>query len=260
MNTPRPSHSSALSRRGFAAAAIVSAATFLSACAVPRAPSDALPLALVYGGPQGCADCAPTIATVLRSGPRPFRVRFVGPGTPHPISRSALDAAALYVQPGGGADLDATWRDLRPSADAIRSWVHDGGSFLGLCFGAYLAGSNPGLDLLPGDTFGWAGSAGASVPDDRDTVVPVTWRGRRRHMYFQDGPGFALDRNARAEVLGQYPDGVPAALVASFGAGRVGVSGPHPEADRSWFEAAGLRNPDGYRLDLARDLITTTCG
>ncbi|CAM4052356.1 hypothetical protein NONI108955_06325 [Nocardia ninae] len=37
--------------------------------------------------------------------------------------------------------------------------------------------------------------------------------------------------------------------------GRVGVSGPHPEADESWYADKGLRNPDGVRLDLAYELI-----
>jgi len=129
---------------------------------------------------------------------------------------------------------------------------------MGMCFGAYLAGRDPGFDLLPGDAFGWAGSTGASVPDDRDTVIPVTWRGRRRHVYFQDGPGFRVDRPEGTTVLATYANGVPAALVARFGSGRVGVTGPHPEATRTWFADAGLENPDGYSPDLAHDLITTT--
>jgi hypothetical protein len=58
-------------------------------------------------------------------------------------------------------------------------------------------------------------------------------------------------------VLATYDTGAVAALVTSYGAGRVGVVGPHPEADRHWYPR-GLTNPDGIRPDLGYDLIQAT--
>ncbi|MFF2851931.1 BPL-N domain-containing protein [Streptomyces sp. NPDC058001] len=222
--------------------------------------SDRPPLALVYGGPQGCPDCPSAIAALLRRAPQSFRVRYVGPGTGVPLTADALAGARLYVQPGGGSDLDGAWRDLRGSAKVLRDWVREGGSYLGLCFGAYLAGRDPGFGLLPGDTDGYIDLPDTTVHDQRDTVVPVNWRGRRRHMYFQDGPAFLLDKGADVDVLATYANGAAAVVVAPYGKGRVGVSGPHPEADRSWYEDAGLKNPDGIRFDLADELIDRTIG
>jgi hypothetical protein len=49
-------------------------------------------------------------------------------------------------------------------------------------------------------------------------------------------------------------------VVTSFGAGRVGVVGPHPEADRSWYRDAHLTNPDGVQPDLGHDLVESTVG
>ncbi|MFD9894689.1 BPL-N domain-containing protein [Amycolatopsis sp. NPDC059027] len=242
---------------------ILPAAALLAAgCARSEAGErdDEPPLALVYGGPQGCPACAPAIATLLRQAPRPFRVEYVGPGTENPLTGAALAEAQLYVQPGGGADLDGTWRHLRDSAGLIRDWVRDGGNYLGLCFGAYLAGREPGFDLLPGDTRGYTDTPGASVPDGRDTVVRVDWQGKPRHMYFQDGPAVLLDKGADATVLATYPNGTAAVVVAPYGKGRVGVSGPHPEADASWYAEKGLGNPDGVQFDLAYELIEATAG
>ncbi|MFJ6657621.1 BPL-N domain-containing protein [Streptomyces sp. NPDC091377] len=220
--------------------------------------SERPPLALVYGGPQGCPDCPSSIATVLRRAPQPFRVTYVGPGTDVALTADALAEARLYVQPGGGSDLEGAWRDLRGSAGMLRDWVGEGGSYLGLCFGAYLAGRDPGFDLLPGDTDGYIDLPDTTIHDARDTVVPVRWGGRRRHMYFQDGPAFLLDKGADADVLATYPNGSAAVVVAPYGKGRVGVSGPHPEADRTWYENADLENPDGIRFDLAQELIAKT--
>ncbi|PPG68410.1 hypothetical protein C5C31_11155 [Rathayibacter rathayi] len=258
-DTPRTPHRSRPTRRtlllggGFAATGLLALGAGLAVAGAKERP-----LALVYDGPQGCDDCAPTIATVLKDSPRGYRVEYVGPGTGTALTAAALARAELYVQPGGGSDLDGVWSDLEPIADDLREWVQNGGSYLGLCFGAYLAGSEPGFDLLPGDAFGWAGSEGSTVPDDRDTVIPVTWRGDTRHVYFQDGPGFTIDDSADVDVLATYSDGTPAVLVAAYGKGRVGVAGPHPEADRSWYTEKGLSNSDGYSMDLAQDLIAAT--
>lgn len=76
-------------------------------------------------------------------------------------------------------------------------------------------------------------------------------------MFFQDGPTFDLDAGSTADVLGRYRNCMPAAIVASYGAGTVGLVGPHPEADRSWY-TGGLSNPDGVRFDLGYDLIDKT--
>lgn len=77
-------------------------------------------------------------------------------------------------------------------------------------------------------------------------------------MYFQDGPTFKLRADANANVLATYRNDQPAALVTPYGAGRVGVVGPHPEADQSWYSSARLTNPDGIRLDLGHDFVETT--
>ncbi|MEV0266928.1 BPL-N domain-containing protein [Streptomyces sp. NPDC050617] len=245
-------------------AALVSAALLVAGCASSSSAEarqpDERPLAVIYDGPQGCDDCAPAVAKVLREAPQGYRIKFVKA----PLKASDLAGAKLYVQPGGGADLERTWQDLKGSADVLRTWVREGGSYLGLCFGAYLAGRDPGFGLLPGDAGGYTDSRGAVVDDDRDTVLKVAWRGKPRHMYFQDGPVFYFDRGADAkgvEVLATYPgNNLPAVAVARYGKGRVGVSGPHPEADASWYERAGLNNPDGVRPDLAYDLIKATTG
>ncbi|MFC6937655.1 hypothetical protein ACFQHO_50250 [Actinomadura yumaensis] len=88
----------------------------------------------------------------------------------------------------------------------------------------------------------------------------MNWQGRPRHMYFQDGPAFFLDPGADATVLATYPNKTAAVVVAPYGKGRVGVSGPHPEADASWYADKDLSNPDGVHFDLAYELIEATAG
>ncbi|MGW1103681.1 BPL-N domain-containing protein [Streptomyces sp. NPDC002540] len=209
-------------------------------------------LALVYRGPASLPGCPEAVAGLLASGPWGLDVRFTGPDETCPLSAESLSRAVLYAQPGGGT-LAAAWRTLRRQRRTIRDFVHGGGRYLGFCLGGYLAGVTPGFGLLPGDTDQYIRSPGATVHDEGNTLVQVTWRGRPRTVFFQDGPLFVLEENADARILATYDNGTPAALVTRFGSGPVAVTGPHPEATDDWYTDHGLQVQ--HTLDLALDLV-----
>ena len=212
------------------------------------------PLALVYRGPASTRGCPEAVAELLAAGPWGLDVRFTGPGEELPLSAESLSRALVYAQPGGGS-LSPAYRKLRRQRDAIRDFVQGGGRYLGFCLGGYLAGATPGFDLLPGDTDQYISAPGCTVHDDNNTLVEVVWRGRPRTVFFQDGPYFVLDEGADTKVLATYTNGMPAAMVTRFGAGRVGVTGPHPEATDDWYTDYGLPVQD--TRDLALDLVET---
>ncbi|MFE4961070.1 BPL-N domain-containing protein [Streptomyces sp. NPDC056653] len=210
------------------------------------------PLALVYRGPASLPGCPEAVAGLLASGSWNLDVRFTGPDEALPLSADSLSRALLYAQPGGGT-LSSAYRILRRQRRAIRGFVRNGGRYLGFCLGGYLAGSTPGFGLLPGDTDQYISSPGATIHDEGNTLVQVTWRGRPRTVFFQDGPIFSLDENAHAKVLATYDNLTPAALVTRFGRGRVAVTGPHPEATDDWYTDHGL--PVHHTRDLGLDLV-----
>ncbi|MEE1805379.1 BPL-N domain-containing protein [Streptomyces sp. BE133] len=210
------------------------------------------PLALVYRGPASLPGCPEAVADLLAAGPWELDVRFAGPREALKLSAESLSRALVYAQPGG-MSLRPAYRKLRRQRDAIRGFVHGGGRYLGFCLGAYLAGATPGFALLPGDTDQYIRSPGCTVHDTGNTLVGVMWRGRPRTVFFQDGPYFALDANADAIVLATYANGATAAVVTRFGAGRVGVTGPHPEAGDDWY--TDNRLPVHHTQDLAVDLV-----
>jgi hypothetical protein len=234
----------------------------------PTPPSDTgrRRLALVYRGPASLPGCPEAVAALLASGPWDLDVRYVGPEEDLPLSAESLSRAVLYAQPGGGT-LDAAYRILRGQRRAIRDFVHGGGRYVGFCLGGYLAGATPGFGLLPGDTDQYIATSGATVHDEDSTVVRVTWRGTPRSVYFQDGPVFVLDtdsgtadtdengdtRETGVRILARYDNGTTAALVTPCGAGRVAVTGPHPEATPDWYTDHGLTAQ--RTQDLACDLV-----
>ncbi|MBO0790053.1 MAG: hypothetical protein J2P36_03775 [Ktedonobacteraceae bacterium] len=222
------------------------------------------PVALVYRGPGGCKGCSEAVAALLRSSKWNFDVKYVGPKENLKLSAATLRTAVLYAQPGGNGDTGKAYRNIRRQlggSDVMSSWVKSGGRYLGICMGGFIAGDTPnwpGFDLLPGTVGQWINSPGASWKNDNDTVIPVKWRGNARWMYFQDGPYFKPDPEATGvQVLATYMNGKVAAMTAPYVRGKMAVSGPHPEADESWYSEHHLTNPDGVNADLGHDLIDT---
>jgi len=212
-------------------------------------------LALVYRGPASTPGCPEALADALTRSRWNLDVRLVGPREHLRLEADVLSRAVLYAQPGGGS-LRSAWRKLGRHAPAIRNFVASGGGYLGCCLGGYLAGERPGFGLLPGDADRWMSSAGASVDHAGDAIVPVDWGGTRRQLFVQDAPWFDLDPGrGTADVLATYGNGLPAAVVAPFGSGAVGVVGPHPEATVDWYLDAGLPVPGDLRADLTQDLV-----
>ncbi|MCV2490678.1 BPL-N domain-containing protein [Geodermatophilus sp. YIM 151500] len=209
----------------------------------------------MYRGPASTPGCPEAVAAALTRSRWNLEVRYVGPRERLPLEPGVLAGARLYAQPGGGR-LRKAYRKLKHSRAAVREFVRSGGAYLGFCLGGYLAGDTPGFGLLPGDTDRFISSPGARPRHDGDSLVSVTWNGRRHQLYFQDGPWYDLDSSrGPAEVLATYDNGLPAAVVAPFGLGAVGVVGPHPEASPDWYLASGLPVPADVGADLTQDLV-----
>lgn len=210
------------------------------------------PWAALYRGRGAVPGCVEPVAQLLLE--RGLQVRHVGPGERLGLGRAVRSCPSLLAQPGGG-ELEDEWRRVRGDAAAVRAYVGDGGTYLGLCLGAYLAGATPGYALLPGDTDQWCGRPGADVRHTQDAVTTVRWKGVPREVYVQDAPVLEVDE-ARVRVVARYGDGGVAALACGYAAGRVVVCGPHPEAPPGWSTAAGLAPPRPPTLDLARQLVS----
>jgi hypothetical protein len=200
--------------------------------------------------------CAHAMAQALERSPCHLRIDFIGPGAGAPLTEAGLRQADLYVQPGG-QEVEPAYRRLHAYRDVVRDYVTDGGRFLGVCLGGYLAGSTPGFGLLPGDAERYIELPGASVRHDGEAVIPLFWRGEYREVYFQDGPHFVLDEQHDGMVLARYSNGAIAAAVHPFGQGTVGVVGPHPEAPLDWLEGLCDDPADAVNVDLTWDIVAT---
>lgn len=126
---------------------------------------------------------------------------------------------------------------MRKYRAPIREFVSNGGRYLGVCLGAYLAGHTPGFGLLPkhADTDSECEQKTAQVKNDDDTIIQVDWKWsagpkagqttKDRWIYFQEGAVIQGFRpSADAFILGRYSkSGGVAASVNRHGKGWVGL-------------------------------------
>ncbi|KAG6088407.1 hypothetical protein E4U31_004978 [Claviceps sp. LM219 group G6] len=253
----------------------------MCAAASPAKSSTSQPRALVYRGQSACKGCSEAVARLLEKSPQKFTVTYVGRDEDNQITAELLSQAAVYAQPGG-PDLDQAYKELQPHQAQLRTFVENGGRYLGFCLGAFLAGSTPGFRLLPpgANATPERKAPDAQVTGQEDTMIQVDWTFRsstsrgtsnsqnggagagetaaRRWLYFQDGAvitGLPRD-DGNMTVLGRYSsNGNVAASLTPLGRGVVALVGPHPEATPDWYRAYRLENPDGIHYDIGFDFI-----
>ncbi len=244
-------------RAGFGNRQIVIPTTPPNPCSTTSSSTNVQPIALVYHD-ASTDGCAQALATMIQNNTKwHFKVLLVGPSESISVQAGlAMPGVKIFAEPGATGDDTTSLAAQKGNIRAIRKFVKNGGRFLGVCMGGYLAGKDE-FGLFPVPANEYIKRPRASTANTADTVIPITWRGKVRQMYFQDGPSFILTpRTSGVTVLATYSNGEVAAAVARYGKGKIAVSGPHPEADQSWYSAYNLLYP-GSTQDLGDDLIDT---
>jgi glutamine amidotransferase-like uncharacterized protein len=149
----------------------------------------------------------------------------------HDLKR-VLEDAKIVAFPGGIGDADKYYEFFkRRSANVIADFVESGGHYLGICMGAYWAGSNY-FDILDHvDAVQYIKRPGADVRRSYSTVADVTWQGQEQKMFFYDGCALVGDESEFTTVA-RYANGDPMAIIQN----RIGLIGCHPESQQYWYE------------------------
>ena len=234
------------------------------------------PLALVYEGPGSCSvedgDCTGAAAHVADMAG--FEVKKVGPSALKAESsekdyREIFSRASVWIQPGGTSQ-DFLKIITPQMKQGIHRFVKEGGGYVGFCAGAFASTKYDGtlklegLDVFPGETHAYPNEWVLEFYDNiykfffKDSVynkiLPITWLGKKRYVYWEEGP-YLRNLPSSVEVVATYENDKVAAARTTFGLGRVFVTGLHPEAPQDWREHPTLDDKDGLDFDLAVDMI-----
>jgi len=138
----------------------------------------------------------------------------------------------LYVQPGSNYDVSQFVQGFSSSDfSAMTSYVNNGGNYLGICMGAFLA-TKLGFSLLPGISY-YNDKKGY----ENAQLVPTFWgNSQESQTYVEGGPqitGFSTVAG-KSKIYSTFSDGSPNAAFMKVGKGMVGISSSHFEADNDW--------------------------
>ncbi|MBV9482066.1 MAG: Type 1 glutamine amidotransferase-like domain-containing protein [Acidobacteria bacterium] len=161
------------------------------------------------------------------------------------ISDAQLKTSKLLIVPGGNSIMIG--QNLSAAATAkIRNAVEqDGLHYLGICAGAFFAGSSiyNGVDLTSGVWFNFYADENKGI--HLEALNIALSNGSLLDVYWQDGPQLS----GWGEVVAEFPDGTPAIVEGGAGNGFVVLTGVHLEAPANW--RTGLTFTTPLAVDLA---------
>jgi glutamine amidotransferase-like uncharacterized protein len=152
--------------------------------------------------------------------------------TRHDLERDFFDDVDMVCFPGGFGDASNFEFLTRENGERIQEFVQRGGAYLGICMGAYWAGSEY-FDLLEGvDAVQYITRPGTDTRRPHAKNLNVTWNGIPEKMYFYDGCALVGDEN-KFKTIARYTNGDPMAIIQN----RIGLIGCHPESEPHWYDS-----------------------
>lgn len=144
-----------------------------------------------------------------------------------------LDKCPLLIVPGGytARCVDTLGAE---GFERIREFVADGGGYVGICAGAYLAaqrvevpGRPQGLGIIEIENVRSAGMEVRTIFVTQPDHPVVEGCGGALQIWYQNGP--LTEAGEGVETLAVYEEGSAAIVCSTYGEGRVVIFSPHPE-------------------------------
>lgn len=147
------------------------------------------------------------------------------------VEDNFFDNVDMIAVPGGFGDSESYKTLLKNNQKRVRQFVADGGKYLGICMGAYWAGSHY-FDLLEGvDAVQYIKRPGTDTRRPHAKEMSITWQGQEDSMFWYDGCAFV--GRGRYKTVATYDNGDPMAIIQ----GNLGLIGCHPEAEEFWYSS-----------------------
>jgi len=192
------------------------------------------------------------------------------------INNEGLDNFSILCIPGG--DMYQYSQDISSEGkENIRNFIREGGSYIGVCGGAYFTGERviwqgdqipmTPLAIFPGTT---QGPINEIAPYPHCTMCEVNIVDHTHSITQSEqncvwiaycyGPTFLPNEDADIEILGEYEIvNQPAIVAFEYGLGRVFIIGTHPEfeedSDRDGFPPSDKWDDQGSDWELMKKAV-----
>ncbi len=143
-----------------------------------------------------------------------------------------FDEVDMVAIPGGIGDSDTFKQLFKNNGDRVREFIHNGGRYLGICMGAYWAGSHY-LDILDEvDAVQYIKRPGSDTRRPHAKNLSVSWHGESINMFFYDGCSLVGNKH-KFKTIATYANGDSMAIYQK----RIGLIGCHPESEQFWYDS-----------------------
>jgi hypothetical protein len=157
--------------------------------------------------------------------------------TRHDLEADFFNDVDIICFPGGLGDASSFEFLTKEHHERIRDFVAQGGGYLGVCMGAYWAGSEY-FDLLTDvDAVQYILRPGTDTHRPHAKNLDVVWKGQPEKMFFYDGCALVGDET-KFETVARYANGDPMAIIQD----RIGIIGCHPESAPHWYNSYSWMN------------------
>ena len=153
--------------------------------------------------------------------------------TRHEVERNFFDDVDAVCFPGGIGDTSSFNYLSKDNKHRIQDFVTNGGAYLGICMGAYWAGSNYFDILREVDTEQYMCRPGTDTRRPHAKNISITWDNNPMKMFWYDGCALVGDETKFKTVARYTENNDPMAIVQ----GRVGLIGCHPESTEHWYSS-----------------------
>jgi glutamine amidotransferase-like uncharacterized protein len=150
----------------------------------------------------------------------------------HQVEDNFFDDVDIVAFPGGDGDSESWHYLMKHHAPRIRDFVARGGRYLGICMGAYWAGSYYFDILKDVDAVQYIRRPNACTRRPHAKNMPVVWRNQPCNMFFYDGCALVGGEMSPYETVATYSNGDNMAIIQN----RIGLIGCHPESEQFWYD------------------------
>jgi hypothetical protein len=153
------------------------------------------------------------------------------------LEKVFFDDVDMIAVPGGLGDASSFDSAFRHNAQPVRDFVARGGRYLGICMGAYWAGSHYLNILQDVDAVQYIRRPGTDTHRPHAKNLPVMWQDRYGmiepyRMFFYDGCALVGDKT-KFKIMATYMNGDAMAIIQN----NIGLIGCHPESEQFWYDS-----------------------
>lgn len=148
------------------------------------------------------------------------------------VEQGFFNGIDIVAVPGGFGDANSFDRLFKANQRSVKQFVRDGGKYLGICMGAYWAGSHY-LNILDGiEAVQYITQPNTDTRRPHAKDINIVWQEHSNRMFFYDGCALVGDAS-KFKTIATYTNGDAMAVIQN----NTGLIGCHPEAESFWYDS-----------------------